>query len=65
MGGDVGAAVVIPGAAIALSRHPDAEFLLFGDSAKIVPELDQHPRLKAVSRVIHTDVAVSMEDKPS
>ncbi|XUM20764.1 hypothetical protein ACRAVF_25285 [Bradyrhizobium oligotrophicum S58] len=65
MGGDFGAAVVIPGAAIALSRHPDAEFLLFGDSAKIVPELDRHPRLKAVSRVIHTDVAVSMEDKPS
>ncbi|MGJ4946941.1 phosphate acyltransferase PlsX [Bradyrhizobium sp. HKCCYLS20291] len=65
MGGDFGAAVVIPGAAIALGRHPDVEFLLFGDSAKITPELDQHPRLKAVSRVVHTDVAVSMEDKPS
>jgi glycerol-3-phosphate acyltransferase PlsX len=65
MGGDFGAAVVIPGAAVALSRHPDAEFLLFGDSAKIAPELDRHPRLKAVSRVIHTDVAVSMHDKPS
>ena len=35
MGGDVGASVVIPGAAVSLSRHPDAEFLLFGDSAKI------------------------------
>ena len=29
MGGDVGAAVVIPGAAVSLSRHPDTEFLLF------------------------------------
>ncbi|WP_035639924.1 phosphate acyltransferase PlsX [Bradyrhizobium sp. ORS 375] len=65
MGGDFGASVVIPGAAIALSRHPDAEFLLFGDSAKINPQLDQHLRLKAVSRVIHTDVAVSNDDKPS
>ena len=34
MGGDVGAAVVIPGAAISLSRHPDTEFLLFGDRAR-------------------------------
>ena len=65
MGGDFGAAVVIPGAAVALSRHPGAEFLLFGDSAKIGHELDQHPRLKAVSRVIHTDVAVSNNEKPS
>src|SRR6201994_1049300 len=65
MGGDVGAAVVIPGAAISLTRHADAEFLLFGDQAKIVPELEKHPRLKAVSRGIHTDVAVSMHDKPS
>jgi glycerol-3-phosphate acyltransferase PlsX len=65
MGGDVGASVVIPGAAVSLSRHPDAEFLLFGDRAKIDPQLDQHPALKAASRVFHTDVAVSMEDKPS
>ncbi|MEN3288448.1 MAG: phosphate acyltransferase, partial [Bradyrhizobium sp.] len=65
MGGDVGAAVVIPGAAMSLIRHPDAEFLLFGDQARIGPELEKHPRLKAASRVIHTDVAVSMHDKPS
>jgi phosphate acyltransferase len=65
MGGDVGASVVIPGAAISLTRHPDTEFLLFGDRAKIDPELDKHPALKKVSRVIHTDVAVSMDDKPS
>ncbi len=65
MGGDVGAAVVIPGAAIALGRHRDTEFLLVGDSAKIEPELDKHPKLKAASKIIHTDVAVSMDDKPS
>jgi glycerol-3-phosphate acyltransferase PlsX len=65
MGGDVGASVVIPGAAISLTRHPDSEFLLFGDRALIAPQLDKHPALKAVSRVIHTDVAVSMHDKPS
>lgn len=65
MGGDVGAAVVIPGAAISLGRHPETEFLLVGDRARIEPELDRHPKLKAASRIIHTEVAVSGEDKPS
>jgi glycerol-3-phosphate acyltransferase PlsX len=65
MGGDVGAAVVIPGAAISLSRHPNTEFLLFGDRGRIDPQLANHAALKAASRVVHTDVAVSMKDKPS
>jgi phosphate acyltransferase len=65
MGGDIGASVVIPGAAISLSRHPDTEFLLFGDRALIEAQLAKHPAMKAASRVIHTDVAVSMHDKPS
>src|SRR5580698_9365429 len=65
MGGDVGASVVIPGAAVSLSRHPDTEFLLFGDRALIEPQLAQHPAMKVASRVFHTDVAVSMHDKPS
>jgi len=65
MGGDAGAAVVIPGAAISLGRHRDTEFLLVGDRARIEPELDRHPELKAASRIIHTDVAVSGSDKPS
>jgi phosphate acyltransferase len=65
MGGDFGASVVVPGAAISLGRHPETEFLLFGDRALIDAQLASHPPLKAVSRVIHTDVAVSMHDKPS
>src|SRR5436190_6402796 len=65
MGGDVGASVVIPGAAISLTRHPDSEFLLVGDRALIDAQLAKYPALKAASRVIHTDVAVSMNDKPS
>jgi len=65
MGGDAGAAVVIPGAAISLAKHRDTEFLLVGDRARIGPELDRHPQLKAVSKIIHTDVAVSGSDKPS
>src|SRR6201996_3441486 len=65
MGGDFGASVVIPGAAISLSRRPDTAFLLFGDPATLEPQLAQHPALKAASRVIHAEVSVSMDDKPS
>jgi glycerol-3-phosphate acyltransferase PlsX len=65
MGGDFGASVVVPGAAISLTRHPGTEFLMFGDRGAIDAQLAKHPALKAVSSVIHTDVAVSMHDKPS
>jgi len=65
MGGDFGPSVVIPGAALAQQRHPDTEFLLVGDSARVQAELDKHPALKAVSRIIHADVAIKMDDKPS
>jgi glycerol-3-phosphate acyltransferase PlsX len=63
MGGDVGASVVVPGAELSLQRHPDIEFLLFGDQAAVAPLIGA--RLKAASRLIHTDVAVRMDDKPS
>jgi glycerol-3-phosphate acyltransferase PlsX len=65
MGGDHGAKVVVPGAAESLIRHPDSEFILFGDNAAIEPVLRQHPKLAAVTRVVHTDVAVAMDAKPS
>ncbi len=65
MGGDHGPAVVIPGAALSLARHPDSEFLLFGDARVIEPLLASPPRPKAASRVVHTEVAVAMDDKPS
>src|SRR5438552_242397 len=65
MGGDIGPSVVVPGAAISLTRHPDSEFLVFGDGVQIEKQLAEHPALKAASRIIHTDVAVSMHDKPS
>ena len=63
MGGDEGASVVVPGAELSLRRHSDIEFLLFGDQAAIAPLLTEG--LKAASRLVHTDVAVKMDDKPS
>jgi glycerol-3-phosphate acyltransferase PlsX len=65
MGGDVGPEVVIPGAALSLERHPDIEFLLFGDEGRINPVLARYPALAGKSRVVHTPIAVAMHDKPS
>jgi len=65
MGGDHGPQVVVPGAAISLVRHPQLSFIFFGDEAQVNPVLEQHPALKAKSRVVHTPHVVSMHDKPS
>jgi glycerol-3-phosphate acyltransferase PlsX len=65
MGGDHGPPVVLPGAELSLTRHPDTEFILVGDRAIMDPLLERLPRLKAKSRVVHTDVAIRMDDKPS
>ena len=65
MGGDHGPGVVIPAASIALVRHPHMRFLLVGDTARIEPVLADHPALAANAKIIHTDVAVAMDAKPS
>ncbi len=65
MGGDHGPSVIVPGAEASLGRHPDMEFVLFGAGAVVEPMIATRPRLKAVSRLVHTDVAVKMDDKPS
>ena len=65
MGGDNGPAIVVEGAEIALQRHPECEFIFFGDAAQIAPLIDVRPPLKAASRLQHTDIAVRMDAKPS
>ncbi len=65
MGGDLGPDMVIPGAALSAVRHPDVQFLLFGDRARIAPLLERHAKLKARSEIRHTEVAIAMDAKPS
>ena len=65
MGGDHGPSVVLPGAAIALQRHPGTRFVLFGQSEAVLPLLDQHPELKAASTFHHCEISIRMDDKPS
>ncbi len=65
MGGDHGPEVVVPGAAISLVRHPELSFIFFGDQTRINAALASEPGLAKKSRVVHTDLAVSMHEKPS
>ena len=65
MGGDHGPAVVVAGAELALARHPQSEFLFFGNTALVGPLVARHPALQSASRLVHAEVAVRMEDKPS
>lgn len=65
MGGDHGPEVVIPGADIALVRHPQLEFRFFGNEAQIAPVLARYPKLAARSTVVHTEVVVKSDEKPS
>ena len=65
MGGDHGPSVVVPGAALALERHPNLRFLMYGNERMIAPLVEREPKLKGAVEIRHTEVAVSMDDKPS
>lgn len=65
MGGDHGPETVIGGAEIALVRHPHIRFVIFGNETALRPWLEKYPRVASSSEVVHTEVAVSMDDKPS
>jgi len=65
MGGDVGPAVMLAGAALAWRRRDDLSFLLFGDESAIRAELAAHEGLGAVCEIVHCEDVISAEDKPS
>lgn len=65
MGGDGGAAVMVAGAAQAHGKSGNLSFLLFGDRARIEPELKKAGGLAAVARVVHCDDMITGEEKPS
>jgi glycerol-3-phosphate acyltransferase PlsX len=65
MGGDLGPDMVLPGAALALKRHPKIELRLYGDSTRLRSLLAQFPDVAAKASVHHAEIAVGMEDKPS
>jgi glycerol-3-phosphate acyltransferase PlsX len=65
MGGDHGPQSAIPGAALSLAKNPSLFFLIFGDERKIAPLLETHPDLKSKSRIVHTELAIRSDEKPS
>jgi glycerol-3-phosphate acyltransferase PlsX len=65
MGGDFGPAIVIPGMATALERHPDIRFVIFGREEEVQPHLAKHQALSKASTFHHCDVSVRMDEKPS
>ena len=65
MGGDHGPEVLVPGAALSLERQPELNFIFFGQQTRIEAVLKQHPALFAKSRIVHTDLVVAMDEKPS
>ncbi|MDC9701134.1 MAG: phosphate acyltransferase PlsX [Alphaproteobacteria bacterium] len=65
MGGDHAPDIVISGAMLALQENPSLRFIFCGDQTQIKPLLEPCPELARSSRLIHTDVMIGMEDKPS
>lgn len=65
MGGDGGAEMVLAGAALAHERYPKASFLIFGDEAKVRPQLSRYPALAPISEFRHTPDCVPAGMKPS
>jgi phosphate acyltransferase len=65
MGGDVGPAVMVAGAALAYRRRSDLSFLLFGDEALLRAEMAKHAELAGVADIVHSDDVIAAEDKPS
>ncbi|MEO0619501.1 MAG: phosphate acyltransferase PlsX [Pseudomonadota bacterium] len=65
MGGDAGPIITVGGAAIIARRRPDAAFRFYGDEAQIRSALSRHRDLARRATIIHTDVAIAMDAKPS
>lgn len=65
MGGDAAPDMVVAGAALARERHPNVQFLFFGDEARIKPLLDRHPELQSLASIRHTDEMVGNDTKLS
>src|SRR6202045_76445 len=65
MGGDHAPRMVVKGADIALQRHPDIRFLLFGAEEKVRPLLAKRPRLANAVTLHHTGEVVADDARPS
>lgn len=65
MGGDVGPAVMVEGAALARADFPDLRYRFYGDEMAIREELAKFPDFAETVEIVHADTVISGEEKPS
>jgi len=65
MGGDHAPEAIISGLEIAAERQPQAQFLIFGDQARLTPLVATTKRLKACSMIRHAPDVVTGDMKPT
>jgi len=65
MGGDNAPDMVVGGIAVARERYPELKVLLYGDKAKIDPEMAKHPGLSEIVEIRHTEKAIGSDEQPA
>src|SRR5690554_6886283 len=65
MGGDKGPRVVFHGACLALRERRNLNYIFHGREPELQQLLEDFPELKPVSRIVHSDNVIAMDDKPS
>ena len=65
MGGDFGASVVLAGAELSLKRVPNLEFCAFGDRTTLEPLIMRRPKLRRLTKVVHSEIEIRMDQKPA
>lgn len=65
MGGDHAPGSVLGGLKLALERYPDVDFLLYGDSQRLIPKVEAEAVFAKRVTVCHAPTVVSGETKPS
>lgn len=65
MGGDNAPRAPIHGAKLLLRERPNTRFIFHGRKEQIAPLLEEFSELKPVSQIRHSEVSISMEEKPS
>lgn len=65
MGGDRGPRVALHGALLEWRERKNARFIFHGRKDELEPLLDEFAELKSVSRIVHSENAISMDEKPS
>lgn len=65
MGGDRGPEVVLAGAEFSRRRYPEIRYILHGEEAAVLPQLEKFELLKQQSVFHPCETSIKMDDKPS